>query len=369
MRGGIAKISDALRGLEAVVTAQMVGADSDALRRLASRFDRSAERLTSMSKSVRSGLQASAWVGPVSARFRVTWDSEHSVRLAEAALRLTDHAARLRAEADQQEAASAAHSGSLLAVQTPVPEAGGRNISDLSVQDCVDLMEASYDPSKAPDGWEVLDAAELAKLGLSPSDLTSLLGLDAVILTNEHGEYVLSFAGSKHANDWRENVWSGIKSVSFQPMSDNQVIEAMDLARMLAAVVGKDDLLIVGHSLGGREAAAASLATGARAITFNAAGVTAHDIAYASWLSGEGRSTPRALWDSLPIPGIEQHTWGLDDSRITNYFSVTDGLTWAQLLTEGGNAIGEQVAVKDAGFHGSGAFDGKVPQEKGSADA
>lgn len=336
------------RGARHSTMVAMHGADTEALRGLAHRFDAASERLDALSVSVKRGLEASAWVGPVSARFRVTWDTQHSRRLGDAALRLRESAVLLRTEALQQDHVSSAATATQTVTDAPPPSGDGGRLDELSVQDCVDLMQASYDADSAPAGWEVLSSDELVDLGLSAAEMETLLGLNAVLLTNGKDEYVLSFAGSETGSDWLENGSSLIKSVSFQPMSDNQALEAMDLAMKVSSIVGKEDLLLVGHSLGGREAAAASLATGVRAVTFNAAGVTAHDIAYASWLNGEGRSTPRVLFDSLPIPGVEQQTWGLDDSKITNYFSTGDVLTWSQRLTEASDAIGRQVPVDGA---------------------
>lgn len=85
----------------------MHGADPEALRRLARRFEQSSEQLDRLASSVANGIRVSAWAGPVRVRFSTAWDSQHSVRLKEAAGRLSEHAVQLRREADQQDAASA----------------------------------------------------------------------------------------------------------------------------------------------------------------------------------------------------------------------------------------------------------------------
>ena len=84
----------------------MVGADVAGLRQLAQSFDHAATQLQSTSGRVRSGIQISAWIGAGATRFRVTWDSDHSVALRRVAGELTAAATRLRQEADQQERAS-----------------------------------------------------------------------------------------------------------------------------------------------------------------------------------------------------------------------------------------------------------------------
>lgn len=92
--------------------AAMYGADIEQLRSLATQFDRSADRLDADRMSVGNAIRISAWMGPVAVRFRAQWDSDHSRRLHEAALRLRDAASALRANAAQQERASAVESAS-----------------------------------------------------------------------------------------------------------------------------------------------------------------------------------------------------------------------------------------------------------------
>ncbi|KAA1374678.1 WXG100 family type VII secretion target [Aeromicrobium fastidiosum] len=91
--------------------ADMIGADVEALRRLALQFEQSAQRLRAVSGSVSNSVRASAWVGPVSVRFRTSWDSDHSVRLKTVATTLEGNARILRQNAAAQEAASASLAG------------------------------------------------------------------------------------------------------------------------------------------------------------------------------------------------------------------------------------------------------------------
>ncbi|BDZ39627.1 hypothetical protein [Microbacterium suwonense] len=89
----------------------MYGADVAQLRQLASRFDRHAQQLDADRMTVGNAIRISAWIGPFATTFRLQWDSEHSRRVHDAALRLRDAAQRLRANADEQERASAADGG------------------------------------------------------------------------------------------------------------------------------------------------------------------------------------------------------------------------------------------------------------------
>ncbi len=87
--------------------ATMYGADVAQLRNLAAQFDQHADRLETDRMTVGNAIQISAWVGPFAVRFRHQWESEHSRRVHDAALRLRDAAHKLRANADEQERTSA----------------------------------------------------------------------------------------------------------------------------------------------------------------------------------------------------------------------------------------------------------------------
>lgn len=91
--------------------ARMIGADVDKLDRLAHRFESAADRLQTQAGQVRNGIQVAAWTGPVAGRFRVEWDSRHSVALKETALALRENARTLRQNAAEQRAASDSLSG------------------------------------------------------------------------------------------------------------------------------------------------------------------------------------------------------------------------------------------------------------------
>ena len=72
------------------------------------------------------------------------------------------------------------------------------------------------------------------------------------------------------ATSWR-NWWANIGQSFGLPSS--QYEQAIDLARSIYDATG-GNVVFVGHSLGGGLASAAAYATGAKAITFNAAGLS-----------------------------------------------------------------------------------------------
>ncbi|BDZ39625.1 CHAP domain-containing protein [Microbacterium suwonense] len=99
----------------------MYGADVAQLRTLAAQFDRRAQELDAGRMTVGNAIRISAWVGPFAADFRVQWDSEHSRRVHDAASRLRDAAQKLRANADEQERASAADGSGTRVSPAPAP--------------------------------------------------------------------------------------------------------------------------------------------------------------------------------------------------------------------------------------------------------
>ncbi len=80
-------------------------------------------------------------------------------------------------------------------------------------------------------------------------------------------EYAYVFAGSNSVEDFLEDI---AQVAGLAP----QYNSAIQNARTLSKEVGDNELTFIGHSLGGGEAAAASMATGRAAITFNPAAVS-----------------------------------------------------------------------------------------------
>lgn len=90
----------------------MYGADVAQLRELARQFERASQELGHARGRVGSGIQITAWAGPVAVRFRGSWDSEHSRAIDAAATALHDAADVLARNASDQETTSRATDGS-----------------------------------------------------------------------------------------------------------------------------------------------------------------------------------------------------------------------------------------------------------------
>jgi hypothetical protein len=211
----------------------------------------------------------------------------------------------------------------------------------------------------------------LRRLGIDPTALhNKSSGLDATVYTDGRGNYVLSFAGSAgnlftpleaSSVDWRENYKSAASGLIANQSAQTQ--ESVNLAMQLKTVVGSDHLTLTGHSLGGRDAAVASVATGAPAVTFNAAGVTDEDLLYANEVAG--RHTNLAGYVLGKLSGGETLRDSTPQAQITNYVVSNDVLTLGQMSTSARDALGTMHPVltdtnDPLDAHNLSHFDGKV---------
>lgn len=353
----------------------MIGADVEALERLAMQFEQSAERLRHQAGAVGEGVRVSAWVGPVALRFQLDWDSTHSVQLKQVAEALGENARSLRKNAAEQRAASASLAGDAgTRVVQGRPVAGGGSVAGLGPADYLEFSKAAYGGHDLPDGWTEVSADELEKLGIDPESLHTPHGLDATIATDGQGNYVLAFQGSTNEDgnvDWnRENkraafgsgVIGGVLGQAYadvenmiDPGSSTQ--EAVDLGLALKSAVGEDHMAVTGHSLGGRHAAAAGAATGATTVTFNAAGLTNDDVLFIRTVKGDDVN----FFDYAAgrLTGGESLRSGLETDNITNYSTSGDPLTNAQKYTAAYDAAGTQIVV-DGPDHNLESFDGQL---------
>lgn len=351
------------------------GADVNQLEELTRSLNRSSDALRQMAHDVGVTYAGEVWRGRDAERARADWGSALRPQPMAVAQALAECGESLRRNAQEQREASGSGTGSisggasdwrLAASVHPDHSFESPTIApdDLRPRDFLAFADAAYrDDAPLPAGWTEIGAAELKKLGLRPGDLNSEHGLDARILMDADGNYVLAFAGSSLDNngvDWlRENARSAGGSGAFgivgQAINNASSIidpgtsteEAMALAYMLKNAVGEDRMTLVGHSLGGRHAAAASVLTGAKAVTFNAAGVTDGDIVYAKTILGDDVSVGSWLLSHVGARGPLRD--GIKTDQITNYALRGDPLSIAQGATPAYSALGKRVTVDGSG--------------------
>ena len=186
-----------------------------------------------------------------------------------------------------------------------------------------------WDPATQPDlptGWHRIDDDELASAGYSTATFRNHeSGLRGEVFARGPGPMVLAFCGTNDRRDWVSNADQALGR------SAAQYTQAIDLVVQGHRSVG-EDLVFTGHSLGGGLAAAAALATGLTAVTFDAAGLHERTIAQAA--DARHVTTRNALADA-------------DDGQIRAYHTTTDLLTTLQANPEVPMpaALGTQIAL------------------------
>ncbi|MBO2013000.1 type VI secretion system tube protein TssD [Hymenobacter negativus] len=122
-----------------------------------------------------------------------------------------------------------------------------------------------------PEGWHMLAGDDLASRGISPDMLLDpKSGFKAAIYQSSFEQppkLVLAFAGTEDKKDIMADLRQGIG------LEDKQYNQAMRLAKTLVSGTDPLDVETTGHSLGGGLASAATVVTGTKGYTFNAAGL------------------------------------------------------------------------------------------------
>ena len=151
-----------------------------------------------------------------------------------------------------------------------------------------------------PAGFRVASDADLAGLGIRPGQLeqpdSSFRARVYVTGEGSTERFVVAFRGSSSGEDWRNNFQqaAGFDAASYA----KALVIGERLARSDASVT------ITGHSLGGGLAAAAAVASGREADTFNAAGLSDRTLdAARSISSANGRGGGDVAVQAYNVPG------------------------------------------------------------------
>ena len=186
---------------------------------------------------------------------------------------------------------------------------------------------------KEPPGWHEVGPAELRKLGIDPALLDDTnTGFHATLFRDDNGRYVLSYTGTDFG-DLTGDVINDIEGAAGISPQVRQAIAAATTVkeRLMSQGITDGNFSLTGHSLGGELAAAGSIATGAKATTFDAAGLS-----YSS------------IQKAMNIARQNGHYTSEVDARarVENYHFTTDILTNTQTILPLPRAYGKQIEVQ-----------------------
>lgn len=183
-----------------------------------------------------------------------------------------------------------------------------------------------YDQPPLPEGYTAPSAEEIAALGLDPADFGPDSSPQAYLVRTPDGGYVVAFQGSVEGEDW---VTNGRQALG---QDDPQYQRAMELAVEVNDATG-GNVTFTGHSLGGGFAAAAAMATGQPAVTFDASGVHDDTAAAAAEMRGDGATAASVQAEA-------------SQGQMRAYRMETDGLTNVQEATGLPDAPGTQITLE-----------------------
>lgn len=174
-----------------------------------------------------------------------------------------------------------------------------------------DLLSAQQSRESPGDygGYQRLTDDQIRALGINPALLNNTAdGFKAGIMANDAGQYVVVITGTDFGTveDVSEDA-VGAMTVSPQSADAIRLAQAVNASPQLSG-----NAVYVGHSLGGRLAAVASMESGNPAITFNAAGVSPATVAYMASQNG--------------IPTAELYSQ-LNAGQVRQYSTADDPLT------------------------------------------
>jgi len=201
---------------------------------------------------------------------------------------------------------------------------------DGAVIDAAQAADGVYPDSRehVPTGYHRAAEAELSALGATKAMLEQMKQLNIDVYINpSNGNAIVSYRGTFSIKDYGTDA---ANAIGFKTAQYGGAIKfATEFKRNITPNL-TGSVTLTGHSLGGGEAAAGALATGYKAITFNAAGV-------ASSVLRNNKLDP-----------------GLAEGLVTNYHTPLDPVTYGERLTPTGGALGTQITIPATGLFTSG---------------
>jgi len=186
---------------------------------------------------------------------------------------------------------------------------------------------------KEPPGWHEGRPAELRKLGIDPTIFEDKrTGFHATLFRDDNGRYVLSYDGTNFGDPQGDVTNDVLGAAGTSPQVRQAIVAATSVKqRLMANGVTAGNFSLAGHSLGGELASAGSIATGSKATTFNAAGLS-----YTSMTLARESAIQNGFFTS----DVDAR------ARVENYHFTTDLLTNIQTNSTVPHAYGKQIEVQ-----------------------
>ncbi|MBK8729623.1 MAG: hypothetical protein IPM00_09720 [Tetrasphaera sp.] len=308
-----------------------LGMDAEVVESVGKQLRQQGQAISSVVRAVDAMVNSadSKWWGGRARSFVGEWRGSHRVMLTQLARAIDEFGQTAIKNVSDQRAVSA--SGA-------TPSTSPSSHQERSLRDYASLVGAAYGGSEThAAGYEVLSDAELSEMGIDPASLNDKrTGFQAVVLRGYDGRLVVSFAGTNDTNDIFGDIVAGGRTPDTRADFEGshgttaQSAQALALGLKVAQYAGKDNVEFVGHSLGGRNAAIAAIATGSKAVTFNAAGVSDRDIEIALATREAPENFVEKAWYSSPAAAAVERARLLTGDQIVSHLSSGDPLTWAQ---------------------------------------
>ncbi len=315
-----------------------VGMDPAEVRQVGRTLEAQSRRLAEVTAEVDVLVRraAAAWEGRSAHGFAQLWSSDLRSKLLSAQGSMHNLGQIAQQNADEQQRASSSAGATPLSGRHALKPP--KHYTTPSAGDYRDLSRAAYPKQASPEGWTHADKAQLKAWGITPDMLDDpKSGFHAEIFVDKAGNPVVSYRGTEGMGNMQD-VRSDAEGAVYL---SGQTEKAVLLSKAMKSAVGADHVTYTGHSLGGRLAAVSSLATGSRAVTFNAAGVSGSEIAFIKLAAGQEVSYMQYVLSGAP--GTFSDDRDAAAHNVVNFYTPNDVLTNVQRLPGVPDALGTQV--------------------------
>ena len=219
------------------------GADVEQLRALATRIERQSSKLREIASSSTAALMVAAWTGANIDQLRAEWKLSSKPQLLAAAADFAHIALQLRRQADEQAAASAATSGSLR--------------TSLRLPDQTDGKVTVTERANPPDLGSPCSLGGIIKQvnqQYEPESGSGQVGIRTTVAADGTKTHIVLIPGTQDWFNTDGNPFNAHASVAAGQGNQTDVARLVKEAMRQAGIGEDEEVMLIGHSLGGLEA-------------------------------------------------------------------------------------------------------------------